>query len=225
MSLLVPSGRWTEADAVLAEFGENEQGATMRLVFLVVAGGLAFRRGHAGATKQLLEELRPLALASGEPQRIIPMAGVILPWLVLTNSLEELRSLTNEMLAVVDRQWPVVLDVVPVVRALASAGETQLLERTTESMRETPNVSVKLQTALIVGEGLLALARGRASEAVEQLETAIEREREIGRTYDAACLELDLARALEAAGDAAGAEKARARAASVLEPLGCVNAF
>lgn len=224
MSLLVPSARWAEADAVLAAF-ERELGATGKIVLLVVAGGLAFRRGDVQATQPLLEELRPLALSSGEPQRIVPMAGVVLPWLALTDNLEELRSLTNEILSVVDRQWPVVLDAVPVVRALASAGETQLLERMTESMRESPNVSAMLEMALTVGEGLLALAQGRAGEAVERLEQAIERERELGRTYDAACLELDLARALEAAGDAAGAEKAKARAASVLEPLGCVNPF
>ena len=113
----------------------------------------------------------------------------------------------------------------PIVRALAAAGEAELLQRTLDSMRRTPNVSAMLEMALTVGEGLLALAQGRAGEAVERLEQAIERERELGRTYDAACLELDLARALEAAGDAAGAEKAKARAASVLEPLGCVNPF
>jgi hypothetical protein len=225
MALLVPSGRWSEADAVLAEFGESDLGATTRLIFLVVAGGLAFRRGDAQAAQQLLEELPALALASGEPQRMIPMAGVVLPWLAVSDNLEELRSLINEILAVVDRQWLVVLDAVPVVRALASAGETQLLERTVESMRATPDVSAKLQTAVTVGQGLLALAHGRAVEAAEQLDQAIERERKLGRTYDAACLELDLARALEAAGEAAGAEETRARAAAVLEPLGCVNPF
>jgi hypothetical protein len=118
-----------------------------------------------------------------------------------------------------------VLDAVPVVRALAAAGDTKLLVRTTKSMRETPNVSAKLHTALTTGEALLALAQGCAGDAIEQLETAIERERELGRTYDAACLELDLGRALEAAGDPAAAREVQARAASVLEPLGCVNPF
>jgi class 3 adenylate cyclase/tetratricopeptide (TPR) repeat protein len=223
--LLVPSARWAKAGAVLEEYGERNVGVTMRLVSLVVAGGLAFRRGDAQTTERLLEELRPLALASGEPQRIIPMAGIALPWLALTDDVEELRSLTNEILAVVDRQWPAVLDAVPIVRALAAVGETQLLVRTTESIRETPDVSAKAHTALIAAEGLLALLQGRAGEAVEQLELAIQRERQLGRTYDAACLELDLARALEAAGQTAAAQEVQARAASVLEPLGCVNPF
>lgn len=225
MLLLVPSARWAEADAALAEFGEVEKGASMKLVFLAAAGGLALRRGEAQATQRQLEELRPLALASGEPQRIVPMAAVVLPWLVLTEKFDELRSLIEEILMLVDGQWPVVLDAVPVVRALAAAGETELLERTTESMRKTPNVAWTLQIAVTAGEGLLALARGDVDEAVERLQVAVARERELGRTYDAACLELDLARALEAAGEKLLAQKAQARAASILEPLGCVNAF
>jgi hypothetical protein len=138
MWLLVPSARWTEADALLAEFAEREQAATTQLAFLTVAGGLAFRRGETQASREFLEELRPPALASGELQRIVPMAGVVLPWLARTGELEELRSLTDEVLAVADRRWPAVLDAVPVVRALSAAGELDLLARAAESIRETP---------------------------------------------------------------------------------------
>jgi len=225
MCLFVPSARWTEADAVLPPVDDPGQAASTRLALLAVAGGLAFRRGDAQASAQLLGALQPLALASGELQRIIPMAAVVLPWLARTGEREELRSLTNEVLAVADRQWPAVLDAVPIVRALAAAGEKDLLVRTTESIRETPDVAGNAQAALIAAEGLVALQHGRAGEAVEQLELATERERRLGRTYPAACLELDLSDALEAAGRADTAKEVRARAASVLEPLGCVNPF
>jgi tetratricopeptide (TPR) repeat protein len=145
--------------------------------------------------------------------------------LVVTGDLEELRSLTEEILAKLDR-WPSVLEAVPVVRALAAAGETQLLARTAEAIRETSaDLSANAYTAVLAAEGLLSLLQGRAGEAVEQLEAAIKRERELGRTCDAACIELDLARALEAAGETAAAKNAKARAAAVLEPLGCVNPF
>jgi hypothetical protein len=221
MLMLVPSGRWTEADAALAQLGAADVSVT-RLLFLTVAGGLALRRGEVEAARPLLEELRPLALASGEPQRIIPMAAVTLPWLVVTGDLEELRSLTDEILATLDR-WPV-LHTLPVVRALAAAGETKLLVRTIEAIRET-DASANAHTAVLAGEGLLSLLEGRAEEAAEQLEAAVERERELGHTYGAACLELDLARALETAGQKPAAHKAQARAAAVLEPLGCVNPF
>ena len=85
--------------------------------------------------------------------------------------------------------------------------------------------TAKLQTTLIAGEGLLALMAQRPGEAVEKLTAAVERERELGYVFDAACLELDLARALEAEGRDDAAAEARKRAASVLEPLGCVNPF
>ena len=153
------------------------------------------------------------------------MAAVVLPWLARTGEREELRSLTYEVLAVADRQWPAVLDAVPIVRALAAAGETDLLARTTESIRETPDLAGHAQTALITAEGLVALRQERAGEAVELLELATERERRLGRTYPAACLELDLSDALEAAGRTDTSKEVQARAASVLEPLGCVNPF
>ena len=222
MLILVPSGRWAEADAALARLGAADLSVTMRLVFLTVAGGLALRRGEAEAARPLLEELRPLALASGEPQRIIPMASVTLPWLVVTGDLEELRSLAEEILAGLD-QWPPT-HTLPVVRALAAAGETQILIRTIEAIRES-DPSGNAHTAVLAGEGLVALLQGRADEAVEQLEAAGERERELGHTFHASCLELDLARALETAGQKAAAQTALARAAAVLEPLGCVNPF
>jgi tetratricopeptide (TPR) repeat protein len=223
--LLIPSARWAEADAIIEEFGDGEVGATMRLVFLVVAGGLASRRGDLDTAEQLFEELRPLALESGEPQRIIPMASVVLPWLAVTGDAEGLRSLATEILATLDF-WPFVLDAVPVVRALAAGGETELLSRTIESMRDTPDASTNANTSAVrAGEGLLALAEGRPRDAAEQLEAVIGKELELGRTYSAACLELDLARAFEAADDKAAAQEARARASSILEPLGCVNPF
>jgi tetratricopeptide (TPR) repeat protein len=226
MMILVPSARWAEADEVLAQLGASgDLSVTMRLVFLTVAGGLALRRGKLETAKPLLEELRPLALASGEPQRIVPMAAVTLPWLVVAGDLEELHSLTDEMLEELDR-WPSVLEAVPIIRALAAAGETELLVRTAEAIRATSSdLSANAYTAVLAAEGLLSLLQGRAGEAVEQLEAVIERERELGHTYDVACLELDLARALEAAGEDAAAQKARARATAILEPLGCVNPF
>jgi tetratricopeptide (TPR) repeat protein len=150
---------------------------------------------------------------------------VVLPWLARTGELEELRSLTDQVLAVADRRWPAVLDAVPIVRALFAAGELEVLARTAESIRATPDLAANEQTAALAAEGLLALLQGRAGEAIEQLELAIERERRLGRTYPAACLELDLARALEAAGRIDASNEARTRAASVLEPLGCVNPF
>jgi hypothetical protein len=179
------------------------------------------------AAEPLLDELQPGALASGEGQRIVPMACVALPWLLITERPHELRALAGQVLTILDGRWPYVLSAVPVVRALAAAGEADLLRRTIDSMRPTGGEAqtAKLGTSLTAGEGLLALMEQRAGEAVEKLTAAIERERALGYVFDAACLELDLARALEADDREDAAAEARTHAASVLEPLGCVNAF
>jgi hypothetical protein len=194
---------------------------------LGLVGGLALRRGDFDTAEPLFEELRPTALASEEPQRIVPMASVVLPWLLVTDRPDELRSLADQVLTMVAGEWMVPITAVPIVRALAAAGEAELLQRTIDSMRPVlfDVATGRLQTSLIAGEGLIALLEERPDEAVERLTEAVESERALGFAYDAACLELDLARALEAQGDGDAAAQARARAVSVLEPLGCVHPF
>jgi tetratricopeptide (TPR) repeat protein len=223
-ALLVPTGRWEEADASIERLREAEHGAAIALVQLGAEGGLAMRRGRPEA-ESLFEKLRPLALSSGEPQRIIPMAAVVAPWLTVRGDREGLRSLLEEVLETLDDDWPSSLDSVPILRAVGAAGETDLLRRTTESIRGSRGLAAMSRTALLTGDGLLALEEGRAADAVELLAKAAERVRSLGRTYDAACIELDLARALEAAGDEAAANEVLARANALLEPLGVVNPF
>jgi hypothetical protein len=224
----LPAGRWQEVDEIIGRAGYvATRTATARLVWLGLQGGMALRRGDLQTAAPLLEELQPKALASGEAQRIAPMACVALPWLLVSERSDEFQALAEEVLIFLDGQWPSVLSTVPVVRALAAAGREELLQRTLDSMRRTPSeaLAAKLKTALTAGEGLFDLLEQRPGEAVERLTAAVEAERADGYVYDAACLELDLARALEAAGRTDAAEEARTRAASVLEPLGVVNAF
>ena len=111
------------------------------------------------------------------------------------------------------------------MRTLFAAGETDLLRRTTESLRRSTVLAAKTRTAVLTGQGLLALEDGQAEEAAQLLARAAERERSLGRAYDAAVVELDLARALEATGDKAAASEVRSRAEAFLAPLGCVNPF
>jgi hypothetical protein len=225
-TLLVPAGRWREADEIIAATGPVTA-ATTQLVWLGLVGGLAMRRGDLETAELRFEELKPMALASEEPQRIVPMASVVLPWLLVTERPDELRSLADQVLTMLTGQWMVPITAVPIVRALAAAGEAELLERTIDSMRPVllEADTGRLQTSLIAGEGLLALLGQSADEAVARLTEAVERERALGYAYDTACLELDLARALEAQGRPDAAEETRARAVSVLEPLGCVHPF
>jgi hypothetical protein len=175
----------------------------------------------------VLSELGPFAMASGEPQRIVPMACVVLPWLFISGKLDELRAVAQEVLAVVDGQWPAVLSAAAVVRTLAAAGELELLASTTDSLRRSAGVSPagRLGISLMTAEGLTALAADKVDEAVSHLTAAIAREDELGFAYDGACLKLELARALERAGEMTAAAEKRQEAASVLTALGCVNPF
>ena len=201
--------------------------ASTRLVWLGLAGGMALRRGDLKAAEPWIAELQPMALESGEAQRIIPMACVVLPWLLVTGRSEELRSLAEQVLTTLDGQWPPRSQPSPWSQrsrrrakpSCCSARSTPCVEPRSRSRRRSSRL------ALTAGEGLLALLQQRADDAVEQLTAVVDRERELGFVYDAACLELDLARALEAAGQVDAADEARKRAASVLEPLGVVNAF
>ena len=217
--LSLSAGRWHEVDEVIGTPDEAVKTmATNRIVWLALVGGMAMRRGDLQAAQAPLEEVRSMALATGEAQRIVPMACVVVPWLVVAGRSEELRSLVEEVTTTLDGRWPATQTAVPMVRGLAAANEATLLQQTVDSMRRTPSDghAAMLLTTMTAGEGLLALLQGQADDAVERLTAAVDSEREAGFVYDAACLELDLARALEAQGRADAASEARARAASVL---------
>ena len=80
-------------------------------------------------------------------------------------------------------------------------------------------------TTATVARGLLARLDGDAAEASALHLRAEEELAALGRRYDAACIALEAAAALDALGDDARAAQARSRAADVLEPLGCVNPY
>ena len=149
-----------------------------------------------------------------------------MPYAALTGDHETLRELAETVRSTTDREWAQ-LTTTPIPRALATAGETALLERVAAAFRlkaadlDAPRIAISASVA----EGLVALAAGDAETAVALLRAAAERERGFGWTFRAACLDLDLARALDAAGRPAEAVAARDRADAVLGPLGCVNAY
>jgi hypothetical protein len=223
--LYVPAGRWAEAEAILDGIDGQTLSASSSLLWRPTVGGLALRRGDPAADT-LLAELRPLAMASGEPQRIIHMACVVLPWLLISGRLDELRDVAEEVLAAVDGQWPASMSVDAVVRTLAAAGELELLALATDSLgRSAGSHAGRLGISLRAAAGLSALAEGRVSEAVNHLSAAVTREDELGLAYESACLMLDLVLALERAGEPAVAAEKRQEATSVLTALGCVNPF
>jgi tetratricopeptide (TPR) repeat protein len=224
--LLVPAGRWGEADVALRGVDPEQMTTAVELVLLGTQGALAYRRGDLESADGWLADLRSLAVGSGEVQRIVPMACAVLPWLHLSGRAEELREAADELVEVVGDQWPVVLTSDPIVRALEAAGEVERLRAVAESIAgaEAPKVG-RLANNLAVAEGLVALNDGRADEAAELLGGAVAREQEVGFVFDAACLALDYARALDAAGRADEAVRVRTGAEEFLWALECINAF
>ena len=67
------------------------------------------------------------------------------------------------------------------------------------------------------------LAAGEGRQAVTPLERARDEASDRGAVYEAARVELELAGAFTMAGNNGAAAQARARAARVLDPLGCVE--
>jgi len=222
----LPTGRWERVDEVLGALARASAAST-HMVQLGLSGGMALRRGDPERAAPLIGELRTMALESGEAHRIAPMVCLAAPLLALTGREDELGSLVDATFGALDGRWPSVQPAVPALRALASTGDADLLRRALEPMGRTPSEmqTAKLGTALRAGAGLLTLLEDRAGEAVERLTAAVEAERRLGYVYDVACLELEVARALEADGRTEAAEETRARAAAVLDPLGCVHAF
>jgi hypothetical protein len=222
----IPAGRWAEADALLAAIDEARISMTARLVYRPSRGSLALRRGDLDGAAKWLTGLRELAIASGEPQRIHPMAGAVFPWLHLTGKREELRAATRELLSWGSDQWMAGLSIVPVVRTLGVAGETELLRELLESLQNSSVSEIAYHgNAMVIARGLIDLADGRAEEAVESLRDAAAFQRGCGFDFDAACLELDLARALAGDGQDDEAASVRGAAEACLASLNCVNAL
>jgi uncharacterized protein HemY len=221
----VPAGRFRRAEQPLVQWPEEPAGAGSRMLWLELAGGLALRRGDLDAAGRHLLRLRDLALESDETQRVVPMAGVVLPLALVRDDLELLRRVGTATLGYLERHWDV-MSVTPIARALAATGSLDLLHRLGELVvASAPGGDNHRRVAAGVVEGLLAAARGDAGAAVAALEAATESERRRGWAYRAACLDVELARVLAEAGRDGEAEGARARAAAVLDPLGIVNPY
>ena len=225
--LLVPAGRWDEADSILAAIDVPALGVMTSLVWRPAVGGLALRRGDQARADELLADMRPLAMASGEPQRILPMAGVVLPWLFVSGREAEVRPVTEEVLDALDGHWPAVMSVDAVVRTLFAAKEFELLAVIADSLGQVARGDEASRRAIsyLAANGLSALADNRTEEAVSQLAAATARYEELGLAYDSACLKQELADALDHAGETAAAAEKRREAAALFSALRCVNPF
>jgi hypothetical protein len=132
--VLIPSGRWTEAEARLEAIEPGQLTAAAKLVQEPVLGALALRRGDLGRRATWLADVKAVALESGEVQRIVPDGVRCRPVAPPRGRREELREATDEILDAVGDLWPVVLTTDPMARALDAAGEAERLAALAESL-------------------------------------------------------------------------------------------
>lgn len=217
----VPAGRWAEADAVVSA-GEA-LAVTNRLLWLWVLVGQALRRGELDVVDRHLSGLRETALATEEPQRILPMAAIAIPRAVLGGRTDDIGELADLVIPMVGKQSNWALGAVPIARSLAAVGDRPRLAVLAGSVAlgraQVPEMMLKVVRALLLS------VEGDHDGAVPLLQEAERSAIELDRAYEAACIALDLAGVVEASGDEQGAEAARARSRVVLEPLGCVNPY
>ena len=222
--VLVPAGRWAEADRLLAQPRMLSVG-TNRLVTLELQVRLALARG---AEETHLDELVESAERAAEAQRIMPAQ-------VLAAHAAAIRGDAEATRGHVEAAWATLVDGVPnplvlelaaeAGRALYRAGAADQVAEVWERLRpEVEPYRVRLgREVLALGDGLVLLAAGEGRQAVAPLERARDEARDRGAVYQAARVELELAGALMQAGEDGAAAQARSRAARVLDPLGCVE--
>jgi tetratricopeptide (TPR) repeat protein len=220
----VPMGDWSAVEATLAE-PDGVVGA--RMLWLDLAGGMALRRGDMRRAREYTRVHRQVALESDEPQRVGPMLAVAIPYAAAAGDEHELRELVDILLARGERDWIPATPMTTIPRAVAAAGQIDLLRRVRDVLEALPAGRRRWNClhASVIANALVARADGRADEAVDALTAAVADADAYGRRYDAACLRLDLAQALEAAGRHDDAARTDATARTYLDALGCVNPY
>jgi class 3 adenylate cyclase/tetratricopeptide (TPR) repeat protein len=222
---LLPSGRLDEAERLLAATDVDDLNVTTRMLWLGVRAQLLIRRGNVADAGPLVSELRGLTVGSGEPQRVIPMACAYLPWAVLSGAEDQLRDVAGETIELVGARWAATLTTLPAIRALSAAGATDLLARWADGLDRGPSRTGRLGSSSRVARGLLALHDGRHDDAIDLLSDAAAADRDVGYVFDAASIELELAAALDAAGDRDRASALREASEAYFASIGCVHAL
>jgi hypothetical protein len=223
VDLLISAGRFGEARAALEAIERNRLYEPAEIVWLHVSAALALRCEGPAAASPFLEELRPRALATEEAQRILPMVAVAVPTYALQGMNEEARAVAVEALHVLGPRAAAAFSAVPIVRGLAAIGAHDVLRDylAVQQSRAGGPIDGRLASSIAAGQALIALAEGRAEDAVAAVRPRAERERADGWLYDATALDLILADALAVAGRVEEAAVVRARIDAFCAANGC----
>ena len=186
---------------------------------------LLIRRGELEDAGLLVSELHDLTVATGEPQRIIPMACAYLPWAALAGRVDHLRDVALETIELVGARWASTLTTLPAIRALATTGETDLLAQWAEGARLGADAGRTTRVERPRRRRSARAARERHEVAIDQLTDAADRDRGLGYAFDSAAIELELASALDAAGESDRAATLRISSETFFASIGCVHSL
>jgi hypothetical protein len=145
------------------------------------------------------------------------------PVLALEGRADEARALVREVIEVLGARIAAPFSAIGIGRALASIGADDVLLRYAETFHAgvRSRVGGRVATSLAAIDALVALADGRAGDAIAHVAQRAERERELGWLWDATALDLILADALAAAGRAHEEVAVRARVEAFAAASGC----
>ena len=180
--------------------------------------------GDLEAADELLPEWIEKAIASQEPQRIIPMAAIALARAALAGDAPDRPRDHRDGPRGRRRPGPVgtARDRSDSSRD-ASGSVSSNCSRERRGARRRRRTTARYAHAVsLTCSGLRALAEGRPTTPRSPLPEVVALERERGALYIAACAELDLALALDARRGRGGSRGTRARRC-LSRPLGCVN--
>ncbi|MFL6041975.1 MAG: ATP-binding protein [Gaiellales bacterium] len=225
----MPSGRWDEIDVDGGRDAAARQSTTLML-WLQLRASLALARGQVERAEPLIEEALMWSDRTSEPQRITPIRCLAAKLAAVQGRAEEAlhhlgvaRENQRGRLSV-GFAWELGLTAPRVMKRIGAGDE---LEGLWSEMRHelSPDESSGLQPAAAAAlfQGVVASHHGRTDEALGALRRVVELEQLREAPYDEACARLDLADALEAAGQEDAAVVEREGAAQVLRPLGVVN--
>lgn len=222
--IYVPAGRWDEADAVAKALSNTTVSASGHLVWLWLVTGLALRRGDLDVVDRHLPQLREMALASQEPQRILPMACIAMPRAVVAGDTRSVEALAEMVLALPHAEAFTGSNLMLAVsRSLAAMDDRDRLDRLLRTFGSSGDGESRISNR--IAAGLLERLDGRPAEASRSLFDGEVELARLGRHYDAACIALEAATAAEENGEPTVASAARRRAHALLDPLGCVNPY
>jgi tetratricopeptide (TPR) repeat protein len=222
--ILVPTGRWDEVDDAFRRWPHPETNPLMLTHWLAVE--LAIRRGRLQQADRLLPEAVAMAERTSEPQRIVPISALDASLGAMLGDPARVRVAAERTIASIrGRTAATSFAEHPLPRALARVGDVEMLDSMLALFAEEvgePRMT-RLCAAGLALRGFRALAAGDGATAVPLFTKVREIEASRGAVVHAADVDLDLAAALDLAGNPSAAAEARARAAAVYEPLAAVN--